>query len=151
MTAPPAGALEACLALLEEYLEAREDVVDGDYGQPAPNEEMNLLRELREARPALLAALRLREWRPIETAPKDGSLFLGWVAAERWSAVDGGGSGRSADTSEVDFCQWRNMATGGFYENMMGQIGDAQDITHWMPLPAPPSADDLARVLEEGE
>src|SRR3546814_9310787 len=71
---------------------------------------------LRTHGPALLAALRLREWRPIESAPKDGSLFLGWVAAERWSAEDGGGSGRSADTSEVDFCQWRNMASGGFYE-----------------------------------
>src|SRR3546814_6910997 len=60
---------------------------------------------LRTHGPALLVALRLREWRPIESAPKDGSLFLGWVAAERWSAEDGGGSGRSADTSEVDFCQ----------------------------------------------
>lgn len=34
---------------LESYLEDREDVVDGDYGQPAPNKEMTLLREVREA------------------------------------------------------------------------------------------------------
>src|SRR3546814_18847299 len=88
---------------------------------------------------------------PIESAPKDGSLFLGWVAAERWSAEDGGGSGRSADTSEVDFCQWRNMASGGFYENMMGQIGDSQDINPWLPLPSMPETPtpaDPARLLE---
>jgi hypothetical protein len=37
------------LAEIEAYLANRSDVVDGDYGQPAPNVEMNLQRELEEA------------------------------------------------------------------------------------------------------
>lgn len=83
------------------------------------------------------------KWQPIETAPRDGSLFLCWVKAERWSALDGGGSGNSADTSDIDFGQWRaddQHPDGGYVMNMMGQIGDAQDVTHWMPLPAPPAS-----------
>ncbi|HBP27904.1 MAG TPA: hypothetical protein DD666_00630 [Advenella kashmirensis] len=78
------------------------------------------------------------QWQPIATAPKDGSLFLGWVSAERWSQADGEGSGIGYDVSEHDFCWWNGTPTDGFYENTMGQIGDAQNITHWMPLPAPP-------------
>ena len=40
--------LEAALNLCVDYLEQRSDVVDGDYGQPAPNEEMSLLAEIEE-------------------------------------------------------------------------------------------------------
>jgi hypothetical protein len=39
----------AALCECESYLEGREDVIDGDYGQPAPNREMTLLREVRAA------------------------------------------------------------------------------------------------------
>jgi len=38
----------ACFDVLE-YLEDREDVVDGNYGMPTPNREMQLATELREA------------------------------------------------------------------------------------------------------
>lgn len=81
-------------------------------------------------------------WRPIETAPTDGSMFLCWVSAERWSSADGEGSGRSQDVSQVDFCWHRRMPYDheqGYFDNAAGQIGDGQDITHWMPLPAAPS------------
>src|SRR3546814_1091359 len=122
MTAPPAGALEACLALLEKATEGEWEVVQGDewttdIGTPEGEYEdgrkrhwnvasVNRRRDeweanrqliaaavnlLRTHGPALLAALRLREWRPIESAPTDGSLFLGWVAAERWGDEEGGG------------------------------------------------------------
>lgn len=37
-------------AEIENYLADRSDVVDGDYGQPAPNAEMKLLQELTDLR-----------------------------------------------------------------------------------------------------
>lgn len=39
------AALESAL----EYFEDRQDVVDGPYGEPAPNKEMRLVQELRAA------------------------------------------------------------------------------------------------------
>ena len=82
------------------------------------------------------------EWQPIETAPKDGAMLLCWVKAERWSAIDGGGSGIGHDVSSVDFCWWRKgpaeVPQAGYWDNALGQIGDAQDVTHWMPLPPAP-------------
>lgn len=77
-------------------------------------------------------------WQSIETAPKDGSMFLCWITAERWTSLDESGSGRGGDVSTHDFCYWRELNGVAFFENAMGQIGDTQDITHWMPLPAPP-------------
>jgi len=81
------------------------------------------------------------EWQPIETAPKDGSMFLGWISAVRYGETDEG-QPFEHDVSHHDFCQWRGMdyhPEDGYYENMMGRIGDAQDIIKWMPLPDPPS------------
>lgn len=74
----------------------------------------------------------LAGWQPIETAPKDGSMFIGWVSAERC-----GHAGRSVDASEADFCQWVENNGNGYFENIGGQIGDVQDITHWKPITPP--------------
>jgi hypothetical protein len=41
--------LVAALNEALEYFEDREDVVDGDYGEPAPNKEMQLAQSLRAA------------------------------------------------------------------------------------------------------
>ena len=84
----------------------------------------------------------MSQWQPIETAPKDGTMFIGWVSAERHSQIDGEGSGYGHDTSEADFCQWKAVVShpdGGYFDNMMGQIGDAQAVTHWIPIPPPPT------------
>jgi hypothetical protein len=43
------GALRRVLLELEEYFEDRADVIDGDYGQPRPNREMQLLTEIKDA------------------------------------------------------------------------------------------------------
>lgn len=77
-------------------------------------------------------------WLPIETAPKDGTIYLCWVDAIRYGESDDG-SLYQADVSEVDFGQWRDFETGGAHFNMMGDIGDGQKITHWRPLPEPPT------------
>ena len=43
------AALRAALERCEEYFDNRSDVVDGDYGVPAPNAEMQILSEIRQA------------------------------------------------------------------------------------------------------
>lgn len=96
---------------------------------------------LREAAAAL--ARPADGWLPIESAPKDGTLYLCWVDAIRYGESDDG-SQYQADVSEVDFGQWRDFETGGAHMNMMGDIGDGQQITHWMPLPTPPASDTAA-------
>lgn len=81
------------------------------------------------------------EWKPIETAPKDGSLFLCWVSAVVYGETDEG-QPYQQDASQVDFCSWRSgpsdLPEHGYFDPCCGQIGDSQDVTHWMPLPAPP-------------
>lgn len=43
------GAMLAALQQAEDYFDNRADVVDGDYGVPAPNKEMSILSEIRAA------------------------------------------------------------------------------------------------------
>lgn len=42
-------AMRAALAQCEDYFDGRSDVVDGSYGVPAPNAEMQMLNEIRQA------------------------------------------------------------------------------------------------------
>jgi hypothetical protein len=53
--------LEAALDELETYFDGRSDVVDGDYGVPAPNEEMILRQTVREAQAALRSIRALQQ------------------------------------------------------------------------------------------
>lgn len=75
----------------------------------------------------LLSRREADEWRPIETAPKDGTtIFLtngGWVDTGWWStSLWIGGS-----------------ANAGWVTDDEREIGIVhQDITHWRPLPQPP-------------
>lgn len=87
---------------------------------------------------AALAPAQPEGWQPIATAPKDGRMFLGWVAAVEYGESDEGRPFET-DASDHDFCQWVKSGDYGYFENMMGTVGDASHITHWMPLPAAPS------------
>lgn len=63
------------------------------------------------------------DWQPIETAPRDGSRILLWVA-------DGG------DDHQGGICFGRRYEKSGRVQGE-GMTGDWQ-FTHWMPLPPPP-------------
>lgn len=71
------------------------------------------------------------EWQPIETAPKDGTNFLGG----RWNT---GEFGHVYWSSLV--CWWRDSHNGGGNVGWVTQPGAFawNSPTHWMPLPEPP-------------
>lgn len=54
--------------------------------------------------------------------------------------VDDDGNHFSVEGVDVTEGQYLFHEDGGYMESFQGQHGDAQDITHWMPLPAPPEA-----------
>jgi len=69
----------------------------------------------------------LSGWRDIETAPKDGSVFLAWPG-------------------EMEACNAAVPTSWYVHPSVQGWVTDAYDCgeyefnpTHWMPLPAPPS------------
>ncbi len=77
-----------------------------------------------------IAALRSYQpenaWRPIETAPKDGTRIDLWVVEKNgYRAVD---VEWVAGTLDID----------GFWQDLEGFIYDKRDVTHWKPLPHAP-------------
>lgn len=68
------------------------------------------------------------KWQPIESAPKDGTAFLGYIPAHR-------GYVARQDIEVVHWTQWG----GGAWENLSGFKIIPKGITHWMPLPEPPT------------
>ncbi len=74
-------------------------------------------------------------WRPISTAPKDGTVFLGWserewfaqpICWERPNCDDGSHPGEPNEWVYADF-------------DLHARTGVVSP-THWMPIPAPPEA-----------
>jgi hypothetical protein len=72
----------------------------------------------------LVTMAEAMEWRPIETAPKDGMFLAGWAD----------GSGRSC------------VMAADIYHAQKGRQYTPPHLrfecTHWMPLPAPPASDE---------
>lgn len=69
-----------------------------------------------------LAVVPLPEWRPIETAPKDGSLILGYFA-----------DGETAWHFDRLVCRWISDLEMWSAKGVSGL-----QPTHWQPLPEPP-------------
>ena len=61
------------------------------------------------------------KWQPIDTAPKDKTLFLVWCPEYRGLS------------SMFSLCAWHDDA--GFC------VDELRTPTHWMPLPEPPKKD----------
>ena len=158
MTAPLAGALEACLALLgkatpgEWRWSPNGNIVPAHYtddceiaavytehsddSEPANAAAIiSAVNLLRDHGPALLAALRMREWRPIAEAPKGSRKVVALIS-------NNGPRGYVTDPWTGWIEQSGRVARWPHYFPP----------THFCELPAaPPTADNLARVLEEGE
>lgn len=78
------------------------------------------------------------EWRSIETAPQDGSMFLIWVSGVSYGEDDNGQQYQQEE-SQVDFAQWRTTEGGGYVDCFGYPYPyDQGGATHWMPLPPPP-------------
>lgn len=77
--------------------------------------------------PATGVAIPLVRWRPIETAPKDGSDMLLWCSNSEPRIVQG------------RWAEFGGEGWWGFSESLLSDIvGQIEDATHWMPLPSPP-------------
>lgn len=70
-------------------------------------------------------------WQTIDTAPKDGTAFLGWnpnksgyVADQRYTILHCNGD-------------WKYLSCSSGYRVFEWEY------THWMPLPAPPTQSDI--------
>ncbi len=80
------------------------------------------------------------QWLPIETAPKDGSLFLVWVHAEQ-HGEDDNGQFHAKDMSFPDIGWWRmgtNAVTYGYVDYGAANSYNVEVPTHWAPLPDRP-------------
>lgn len=112
-----------------------------EYDPEKPGNALSQLRERLNAVASTALQAPVHEvpgWQPIETAPKDGTMFIGWVRSEIYPD-DEEGYRLQRDNSTADFCQWCDFETGGCFIAMAGPHGDSADwITHWMPLPAAP-------------
>lgn len=75
---------------------------------------------------ALREKLADREWRPIETAPKDGTWFLGWRLSK-------------CEEYRVDVWAWNGFDRENMFVDAADSICVDRQPTHWMPLPKPPA------------
>lgn len=71
----------------------------------------------------------MSEWRPIETAPKDGTYILIWHLGIGSAVV---GSWRKSNRNMTDSREkWRPYCSGYDDQELLAAL-------HWMPLPEPP-------------
>ena len=73
----------------------------------------------------------MSKWQPIETAPKDGTRVL---LTEEWGVV----IGRWCEEAQLGLCEegpgWQVFECDDCWYSVA-----AENPTHWMPLPAPPT------------
>lgn len=106
----------------------------------AQAEIARLRRENAALTAALIAALDATMWKPILSAPKDGTaVLLCWAVDADGKTIDwtmdtttAGVYVQVASWSETDLSWW-------VYCDMVSDPPLFFDPTHWMPLPAPPT------------
>ena len=125
MTAPTA-ALNKLVAKWRRYAEGNFD--------DAANARSRCAGELEQA----LAALPASGWRPIETAPKDGTHIVAVVAGfvpavARWT-------NEFRPDGAFEWMDPEMFAAESHWEEVL-EITDPWEPTHWMPLPAAPTGE----------
>lgn len=115
---------------IKPVLTDEEILAVGAFG-PSPLKRLEHGRAIEQAVLRVLATREGRQqWRPIETAPDDQEVLLGWT---EW---DG------AWKAEVGMASW------GWRTDRVSNVSRHGRATHWMPLPAPPA--DAQRTKGDG-
>lgn len=68
----------------------------------------------------------VKDWQPIETAPKDGTWFLAFVPDNPMA------------WGPYEFSSWTQDYSGKWYFCGTDSSEELEGITHWMPLSEPP-------------
>ncbi|WP_420013308.1 DUF551 domain-containing protein [Tateyamaria sp.] len=107
--------LAQCPESVQRYIAELQEALDqeiSDSGEIALIAQMQGFHKGRDA---------ARQWKPMETAPRDGTEILGYVG----EGYVGGAVVLRFDLNTTSWLDWDD---------------DAWEATHWMPLPSPPEA-----------
>lgn len=133
-----------CIEALSHLLDRQASYIDGEVVLPFDS-HAKALGAVLNARDALMF-LRNDEWRPIATAPRDGTriiaypVVLGECGIVTWE--------RPARTPPMmRLVSNENENHDGFWRVLLSQAASPYEPTHWMPLPDPPRADQKPRVI----
>ncbi len=125
---PPEPSEEAIYAAREAWRGVKMSAVCGMTVEAQFKAEF--AREIAALRAAYAIDSAKSQWRPIESAPKDGTEIIVWLASDfRTAMVVSYDRERPGDPKYP----WRTLAGIGYAESLP---------THWMPLPATPSEDE---------
>jgi hypothetical protein len=124
----PIGTLLACAAALRDYKTLRWQDVDV---RAMAAQYAALSEQVKTARAQLDALRAATSWRPIESAPRDGTVVDLWV--KRWNHETD-----TFDGKRVTGCRACGGADLWLREYQQGMPANSRP-THWMPLPAPPA------------
>lgn len=85
------------------------------------------------------------QWKPIETAPKDGTVIDVWASKpEDWDNEYYVNGSPKTKTCLTEACRCTNVCWDNLEEDWIYITGEVVselfdcEITHWMPLPEPP-------------
>jgi len=134
MTQDKPTELRDLLEKLEDYFDNFSDVVDGDYGEPKPNKEMQFLVEIRAA---LAASLNRQGWtREVEDLKLGIEYWSGKhdeVVKWLWELVDLKELKDTQGKTE-EYLQRQPIA----WKRAKELIASYQNVPDWMPLPNKP-------------
>lgn len=79
-----------------------------------------------------LSSLIADQWQPIETAPRDGTVFFGIGPADRYPQAMKWETYSPEEAEEIgEHGYWT------YAEDLIADVAGQAEPTHWMPLPSP--------------